>query len=151
MIQTRTLSVSDSSSVPTQPLGFRLSRSNSALIAAGHSVCSEWAAFLSSMLRAMAFLRSLLAQYNGICGRQEPAGRDVTSQEANSRRALVIGGSMSGLFAGLMLRRRGFAVDIYERVESELSGRGAGIVAQPVVARTLRDARASAPPISASR
>jgi 2-polyprenyl-6-methoxyphenol hydroxylase-like FAD-dependent oxidoreductase len=46
---------------------------------------------------------------------------------------------MSGLFAGLMLRRCGFAVDIYERVESELAGRGAGIVAQPVVARTLRD------------
>ena len=45
---------------------------------------------------------------------------------------------MSGLFAGLMLRRRGFAVDIYERVDSELAGRGAGIVAQPVVARTLR-------------
>jgi 2-polyprenyl-6-methoxyphenol hydroxylase-like FAD-dependent oxidoreductase len=46
---------------------------------------------------------------------------------------------MSGLFAGLMLRQHGFAVDIYERVESELSGRGAGIVAQPIVSRTLRD------------
>ena len=45
---------------------------------------------------------------------------------------------MSGLFAGLMLRRQGFAVDIYERVESELAGRGAGIVAQPVVLQTLR-------------
>ncbi len=45
---------------------------------------------------------------------------------------------MSGLFAGLLLRRAGFEVDIYERVESELSGRGAGIVAQPVVAQTLR-------------
>ena len=45
---------------------------------------------------------------------------------------------MSGLFAGLQLRARGFAVDIYERVESELSGRGAGIVAQPEVPRTMR-------------
>ena len=45
---------------------------------------------------------------------------------------------MSGLFAGLQLRARGFAVDIYERVESELFGRGAGIVAQPVVPRTMR-------------
>ena len=44
---------------------------------------------------------------------------------------------MSGLFAGLMLRRQGFAVDIYERVEGELAGRGAGIVAQPIVSRTL--------------
>ena len=45
---------------------------------------------------------------------------------------------MSGLFAGLQLRSRGFTVDIYERVESELSGRGAGIVAQPGVPRTMR-------------
>ena len=46
------------------------------------------------------------------------------------RRALIIGGSMSGLLAGIMLERRGWAVDIFERVTSELSGRGAGIVAQ---------------------
>jgi 2-polyprenyl-6-methoxyphenol hydroxylase-like FAD-dependent oxidoreductase len=48
----------------------------------------------------------------------------------DKRRALVIGGSMSGLLAALMLRRRGWTVDIFERVESELAGRGAGIVAQ---------------------
>lgn len=46
------------------------------------------------------------------------------------RRALVIGGSMSGLLAGIMLARRGWDVDIFERVEKELAGRGAGIVAQ---------------------
>jgi len=45
-------------------------------------------------------------------------------------RAIVIGGSMSGLLAGIMLERRGWAVDIFERVGSELAGRGAGIVAQ---------------------
>ena len=50
---------------------------------------------------------------------------------ATQRRALVIGGSMSGLLTGIMLRRRGWAVDIFERVSSELTGRGAGIVAQP--------------------
>ncbi|HUI13131.1 MAG TPA: FAD-dependent monooxygenase [Xanthobacteraceae bacterium] len=49
---------------------------------------------------------------------------------AGKRRALVIGGSMSGLLAGIMLGRRGWNVDIYERVEKELAGRGAGIVAQ---------------------
>ena len=49
---------------------------------------------------------------------------------ARQRRALVIGGSMSGLLAALMLVRRGWQVDVFERVESELSGRGAGIVAQ---------------------
>ncbi len=37
---------------------------------------------------------------------------------------------MSGLLAALLLRRSGWEVDVYERVESELSGRGAGIVAQ---------------------
>jgi 2-polyprenyl-6-methoxyphenol hydroxylase-like FAD-dependent oxidoreductase len=55
-----------------------------------------------------------------------------------SRRAIVIGGSMSGLLAGLLLRRAGWDVDIYERVESELAGRGAGIVAQPELIETLR-------------
>jgi 2-polyprenyl-6-methoxyphenol hydroxylase-like FAD-dependent oxidoreductase len=49
---------------------------------------------------------------------------------ARQRRALIVGGSMSGLLAGIMLRRRGWAVDIFERVGSELAGRGAGIVAQ---------------------
>ncbi|HKS87582.1 MAG TPA: FAD-dependent monooxygenase [Pseudolabrys sp.] len=49
---------------------------------------------------------------------------------SEKRRAVVIGGSMSGLLNGLLLRRAGWMVDIYERVESELSGRGAGIVAQ---------------------
>ncbi|NVO14931.1 MAG: FAD-dependent monooxygenase [Rhodoplanes sp.] len=46
------------------------------------------------------------------------------------RRALIVGGSMSGLLGGLLLRSRGWDVDVYERVASELSGRGAGIVAQ---------------------
>jgi len=46
-------------------------------------------------------------------------------------RAVVIGGSMSGLLAGLLLRRAGWQVDIFERVDGELAGRGAGIVAQP--------------------
>jgi 2-polyprenyl-6-methoxyphenol hydroxylase-like FAD-dependent oxidoreductase len=46
-------------------------------------------------------------------------------------RALVIGGSVSGLFAALALSRRGWDVDVFERVETELAGRGAGIVAQP--------------------
>jgi 2-polyprenyl-6-methoxyphenol hydroxylase-like FAD-dependent oxidoreductase len=53
-------------------------------------------------------------------------------------RAVVVGGSMSGLLAGLLLRRSGWDVDIFERVESELAGRGAGIVAQPDLIETLR-------------
>ncbi|HET7847941.1 MAG TPA: FAD-dependent monooxygenase [Pseudolabrys sp.] len=53
-------------------------------------------------------------------------------------RAIVIGGSMSGLLTGLLLRRAGWDVDIYERVESELSGRGAGIVAQAELIARLK-------------
>ncbi len=56
----------------------------------------------------------------------------------NGLRALVVGGSMSGLLAGLLLRRAGWQVEIYERVESELAGRGAGIVAQPDLIERLR-------------
>src|SRR5215472_9632755 len=59
-------------------------------------------------------------------------------REAKRRRALIVGGSMSGLLAALLLRRAGWDVDIYERVESELAGRGAGIVAQPDLIETLR-------------
>ena len=54
-------------------------------------------------------------------------------------RALVIGGSMSGLFAALLLRRHGWDVRIFERSDVELSGRGAGIVTHP----ELRDALAA--------
>ncbi|WP_245429127.1 FAD-dependent monooxygenase [Rhodoplanes elegans] len=55
-----------------------------------------------------------------------------------ARRAIVIGGSMSGLLVGLLLHRRGWDVDIYERVATALSGRGAGIVAQDDLIARLR-------------
>lgn len=45
---------------------------------------------------------------------------------------------MSGLLSALLLRRAGWDVDVYERVESELSGRGAGIVAQQELIGRLR-------------
>src|SRR5438552_4273784 len=53
-------------------------------------------------------------------------------------RALVIGGSMSGLLAALALRHRGVDVTVYERVADALAGRGAGIVAQPELKASLR-------------
>jgi len=43
-------------------------------------------------------------------------------------KALVVGGSMAGLFAALLLRREGWNVEVYERIGAELAGRGAGIV-----------------------
>jgi 2-polyprenyl-6-methoxyphenol hydroxylase-like FAD-dependent oxidoreductase len=57
---------------------------------------------------------------------------------SRKRRALVIGGSMSGLLAGIMLARRGWDVDVFERVEKELAGRGAGIVAQAELIARLK-------------
>ncbi len=60
--------------------------------------------------------------------------------DTTARRALVIGGSMSGLFAAILLRRAGFTVDICERVEVELTGRGAGIVTHPEMRAVLKAA-----------
>jgi len=51
--------------------------------------------------------------------RLEMAG---SKQLRKAGRALVVGGSMSGLLAALILRRAGWEVDVYERVESELAG-----------------------------
>jgi len=51
-------------------------------------------------------------------------------------RAVVIGGSLAGLFAGLLLRRR-FTVDVYERAAGGLSGRGAGIATHAMLFEAL--------------
>ena len=47
--------------------------------------------------------------------------------------AIVIGGSLGGLFTGLMLRSIGWNVDIYERSPHDFDSRGGGIVLQPDV------------------
>lgn len=46
-------------------------------------------------------------------------------------RALVVGGSIAGLYAALTLRDAGWTVDVFERSHEDLDGRGAGIVLQP--------------------
>lgn len=51
-----------------------------------------------------------------------------SARRPDGPRAIVIGGSMAGLFTGLLLSRAGWRVDVFERIGSELSGRGAGIV-----------------------
>jgi len=56
---------------------------------------------------------------------------------ARQRRALVIGGSLGGLFAASLLRKAGWEADIFERVPEELAGRGAGIVTHPELLATL--------------
>src|SRR5947209_3508170 len=57
---------------------------------------------------------------------------------ASGKRALVIGGSMSGLLAAIALEKHGWQADVYERVAEPLAGRGAGIVAQPELKAILR-------------
>jgi 2-polyprenyl-6-methoxyphenol hydroxylase-like FAD-dependent oxidoreductase len=42
-------------------------------------------------------------------------------------RALVIGGSLGGLFAGLLLRQAGWDVTVFERSTGDLASRGAGV------------------------
>jgi len=58
------------------------------------------------------------------------------------RRAVIIGGSMSGLFAAAFLRRIGWDVDVYERSSVELVGRGAGITTHPELLEALRESGA---------
>ncbi len=53
-------------------------------------------------------------------------------------RALVIGGSLGGLFAANMLKRAGWDVDVYERSADDLDSRGGGIVLQPDVVEVIR-------------
>lgn len=53
------------------------------------------------------------------------------------RRAIVIGGSMSGLFAASLLHKAGWQTDVYERSDVELRGRGAGIVTHPDLIQSL--------------
>lgn len=46
-------------------------------------------------------------------------------------RALVIGGSLGGLFAANLLHRQGWDVQVYEQSTEPLAGRGAGIITHP--------------------
>lgn len=48
-----------------------------------------------------------------------------------SQHAIVIGGSVAGLFAAIYLRQSGWSVDVYEKSKADLSGRGAGITSYP--------------------
>ncbi len=53
---------------------------------------------------------------------------------------MIVGGSISGLFAGILLRRAGWDAEIFERAETELTGRGAGIVTHAETHALLRAA-----------
>ena len=48
-------------------------------------------------------------------------------------KAIIVGGSTSGLMTAALLRKQGWRVDVYERSPVELVGRGAGIVCHDVL------------------
>jgi 2-polyprenyl-6-methoxyphenol hydroxylase-like FAD-dependent oxidoreductase len=54
-----------------------------------------------------------------------------------TKRAIIAGGSIGGLFAATALLRAGWHVDVYERTDVELSGRGAGIVTHDTLSAAL--------------
>src|SRR5262245_18745422 len=55
-----------------------------------------------------------------------------------SRRALVIGGSLGGLFAAHLLRSVGWQVDVFDRSAEDLAGRGAGLGTHEALVAVLR-------------
>jgi 2-polyprenyl-6-methoxyphenol hydroxylase-like FAD-dependent oxidoreductase len=59
-----------------------------------------------------------------------------------AQRALIVGGSIGGLAAAALLDRVGWEVEVFERVDVELSGRGAGIVTHPPLIEALKVAGA---------
>jgi 2-polyprenyl-6-methoxyphenol hydroxylase-like FAD-dependent oxidoreductase len=61
----------------------------------------------------------------------------VESAPRRSQRAVIIGGSMSGLFAAAYLRQIGWDADVYERSSVPLVGRGAGITSHPELIAAL--------------
>jgi 2-polyprenyl-6-methoxyphenol hydroxylase-like FAD-dependent oxidoreductase len=58
------------------------------------------------------------------------------------RRAIIVGGSMSGLFTAAFLRQIGWDVDVFERSPVELVGRGAGITTHPELLTALEQSGA---------
>ena len=60
--------------------------------------------------------------------------------DSNKRRALIIGGSLGGLFAGNLLHQIDWDVKIFERSAHDLDSRGGGIVLQPEVVEVFRRA-----------
>ncbi len=54
------------------------------------------------------------------------------------RKAIIVGGSVAGLFAALALQRIGWAVVVLERSVEPLSARGAGIATHPNLLDALR-------------
>ncbi|MYN40417.1 hypothetical protein GTP55_13645 [Duganella sp. FT109W] len=61
-----------------------------------------------------------------------------TERPSTPRHAIIIGGSLGGLFTAITLRAIGWTFDIVERSPHELDSRGGGLVLQPDVLAALR-------------
>src|SRR6476620_2059362 len=66
----------------------------------------------------------------------------AASARRRGRRAVIVGGSMSGLFTAAFLRRIGWDVDVFERSPVELVGRGAGLTTHPELLDALEQSGA---------
>ncbi|MBI4506980.1 MAG: FAD-dependent monooxygenase, partial [Chloroflexi bacterium] len=70
-----------------------------------------------------------------------PAGSPATARSSTPRRrrprAIVVGGSLAGLCAGLAMQSVSYEVDVFERSPGVMHSRGAGLVAQGPVLRLL--------------
>ena len=85
MIQTRTLSVSDSSSRADAAVGLAAFALEFGLdLGRPLAAVRVWPAFLSSMVRAMAFLQGLLAQYSGIFRTARMASATANERQATA-------------------------------------------------------------------
>jgi 2-polyprenyl-6-methoxyphenol hydroxylase-like FAD-dependent oxidoreductase len=67
----------------------------------------------------------------------------MSSAPKTKKRAIVIGGSLGGLFASILLQKADWDVDVYEKSTHELESRGAGIVLQPEVVEAFNRAGVS--------
>jgi 2-polyprenyl-6-methoxyphenol hydroxylase-like FAD-dependent oxidoreductase len=69
------------------------------------------------------------------------------TKKPTGKHAIVIGGSLRGLFTGILLRSIGWDVNIYERSDHDLDSRGGGIVLQPDVVEAFQRAGISDQPL----
>src|SRR5262249_43915199 len=56
----------------------------------------------------------------------------------HKRRALIVGGSLGGLFAAHQLRSIGWDIEVFERTDDDLADRGAGIGTHPALLEIMR-------------
>jgi 2-polyprenyl-6-methoxyphenol hydroxylase-like FAD-dependent oxidoreductase len=67
---------------------------------------------------------------------EETRGQDIQTPP-QAVRVVIVGGSLAGLFTGLVLLREGYDVQVFEKSSSALQDRGAGLVVQPEVEQIL--------------